>query len=35
MDHIGAMVKIGLRGIGSSRREDFEDAKSWGSVLIT
>ncbi|MGI6252346.1 MAG: arginase family protein [Aminivibrio sp.] len=25
----------GLRGIGSSRREDFEDAKSWGSVLIT
>lgn len=35
MEHIGAMVQIGLRGIGSSRREDFEDAKSWGSVLIT
>ncbi len=35
MEHIGAMVQIGLRGIGSSRREDFEEAKSWGSVLIT
>lgn len=35
MGHIAAMAQIGLRGIGSSRREDFEDAKNWGSVLIT
>lgn len=34
MNHIGKMVQIGLRGLGSSRREDFMDAKAYGSILI-
>ncbi len=35
MDHIDKMAQIGLRGLGSSRREDFEDAMAYGSVLIS
>lgn len=35
MSHIGPMAQIGLRGIGSSKKSDFEDAKAYGSVLIT
>lgn len=35
MDHIGKMFQIGLRGLGSSRREDFMDAKKYGSTLVT
>ncbi len=35
MDHIGPMTQIGLRGMGSSRKTDYEDALSYGSVLIT
>ena len=35
MDHIGPMIQIGLRGIGSSKKTDFDDAKKYGSVLIS
>ena len=35
MDHIGPMAQIGLRGMGSSKKSDFEDARSYGSVLIS
>lgn len=35
MDHIGGMTQIGLRGIGSSTKTDFQDARSYGSVLIS
>lgn len=35
MDHIDKMAQIGLRGLGSSRREDFEDAMAYGSVLVS
>ncbi|MFV0498098.1 MAG: agmatinase [Candidatus Fimivivens sp.] len=35
MSHIGPMAQIGLRGIGSSKKVDFEAAKSYGSVLIS
>jgi len=34
MDHIGAMAQIGLRGLGSSRKVDFDSAREYGSVLI-
>ncbi len=34
MEHIGEMAQIGLRGLGSSKRSDFEDAMKYGSVLI-
>lgn len=35
MPHIGPMAQIGLRGIGSGKKSDFEDAKKYGSVLIS
>lgn len=35
MDHIDKMAQIGLRGLGSSRREDFQDAMAYGSVLVS
>lgn len=35
MDHITDMVQIGLRGLGSSRREDFEAARAYESKLIS
>ncbi len=35
MCHIGPMAQIGLRGIGSSKKPDFDAAKAYGSVLIS
>ncbi len=35
MPHIGEIIQIGLRGMGSSRKQDFDDARAYGSVLIT
>lgn len=35
MPHIGEIVQIGLRGMGSSRKEDFDDARAYGALLIT
>lgn len=35
MSHIKDMVQIGLRGLGSSRKEDFEAAKEYNSRLIS
>ena len=34
MEHIGKMIQIGLRGLGSSKRSDFEDARAYGSILV-
>lgn len=35
MAHIGPMAQIGLRGIGSGKSSDFDDARKYGSVLIS
>lgn len=35
MDWIGDMVQIGLRGVGSARREEVEAAKAYGAQLIS
>ncbi|USG67874.1 agmatinase [Brevibacillus ruminantium] len=35
MSHIKEMVQIGLRGLGSSRKEDFDAAKAYHSKLIS
>lgn len=35
MKHIKHMVQIGPRGLGSSRKEDFEVARAYGSDIIT
>lgn len=34
MKHIGKMAQIGIRGLGSSRKSDFDDARAYGSVII-
>lgn len=34
MDHIKAMVQVGMRGLGSSAKVDFEEARAWGSKVI-
>ena len=35
MGHIDKMAQIGLRGLGSSGKQDFEDAAAYGSVLVS
>ncbi|MBR1805719.1 MAG: agmatinase [Selenomonadaceae bacterium] len=35
MSHIGKMFQIGIRGLGSSRKSDFDDARAYGSTIIT
>ncbi|MBO1006024.1 agmatinase [Pseudogracilibacillus auburnensis] len=35
MEHVEGMAQLGIRGIGSSSKEDFEDAKNYGSVIIS
>lgn len=35
MNHISNIVQIGLCGRGSSTKQDFDDAKSYGSVLVS
>lgn len=35
MKHIGKMIQMGLRGLGSSKKEDFEDAEEYGSILLS
>ena len=34
LPHITAMAQLGIRGLGSSTREDFADARAFGSVLM-
>lgn len=35
MSHIGKMAQIGIRGLGSSKKSDFDAAREYGSVIIT
>ena len=35
LDHIGKMVQIGLRGMGSGKKSDYDDARAYGSRLIS
>ena len=35
MDHVDKMWQIGIRGIGSSRKHDFEDARNYGSQIVS
>jgi agmatinase len=32
---VQGMIQIGLRGVGSARRAEVEEARAWGSVLVT
>jgi len=35
MEHVKQIWQIGIRGIGSSRKSDFEDARAYGSHIIS
>jgi len=34
MDHIGQIVQIGMRGIGSSQKSDWNDAEAYGNIIM-
>jgi agmatinase len=35
MDHVEKIVHVGIRGLGSARREEVELARSWGAEIVT
>lgn len=35
LSHFSGMAQLGVRGVGSSRRSDFEDARNYGSVIMS
>lgn len=35
MPHINKMAQLGIRGVGSSKRSDFEDARAYGSTILS
>lgn len=35
MKHVTGMTQIGMRGFGSSTRADYDEARAWGSDIIT
>ncbi len=35
MDHFNQMAQLGIRGVGSSQRSDFEDARAYGSTILS
>lgn len=35
LPHVGKMMQIGLRGLGSSGPADFAEARAWGSTIIS
>ncbi|GIN22237.1 agmatinase [Siminovitchia fordii] len=35
MEHINKMAQLGIRGVGSSQKEDFDDARAYGSTILS
>lgn len=35
MDHVLTITQLGIRGVGSSRKSDFDDAKAYGSRILS
>ncbi|MEI3600256.1 MULTISPECIES: agmatinase [unclassified Oceanobacillus] len=35
MPHINKMAQLGIRGVGSSQKEDFDDAREYGSSILS
>ena len=35
MDHVERIVQVGMRGLGSARREEVEFAADWGAQIVT
>jgi agmatinase len=35
MDHVAGIVQVGIRGVGSARRQEVETARNWGARIVT
>ncbi|WP_348647224.1 arginase family protein [Aestuariivirga sp. YIM B02566] len=35
MSHVGKIIQVGMRGMGSAREQEVRDAEAWGAKLIT
>src|SRR5699024_5980526 len=35
MNHINKMAQFGIRGVGSSQKDDFDDARDYGSEILS
>jgi agmatinase len=35
MGHVGRIIQVGLRGVGSARSQDVDDARARGNLLVT
>ena len=35
LDHVENIIQVGIRGLGSARREEVEIAKNWGAKIVT
>lgn len=35
MDHVERIIQVGIRGLGSARREEVEIARDWGAEIVT
>lgn len=35
MDHIENIIQVGIRGLGSARRQEVEVARNWGAKIVT
>lgn len=35
MDHVNEITSLGIRGIGSTRKEEFEDARDYGNTILS
>jgi agmatinase len=35
MQHVGKIIQVGMRGMGSAREQEVRDAQAWGARLIT
>ncbi len=35
MPHVGKIIQLGMRGMGSAREQEVRDAEAWGARLIT
>jgi agmatinase len=35
MEHVERIVQVGMRGIGSARQGEWDDARDWGAQIVT
>jgi agmatinase len=35
LNHVESIIQVGMRGLGSARRAEFETARDWGAKIVT